>query len=206
MRLLIVDDHPVMRDGLAALLEHAAPDTVVVHAANAPAAIELASGDPALDCVLLDLSMPGMDGFMALSALRQRCPLLPIIVLSSSEDPADIRRALSLGARGYIPKSAASRTVIAALQLVLSGGTYVPLLALEPGPAAGAAAGAGRLTLRQIDVLTRLGEGLSNKGIAAEMGLSEKTVKAHVGAIFRTLDVANRTQAVNEARRTKLIS
>ena len=202
MRLLIVDDHPVMRDGLAALLEHAAPHTVILHAAGAEAALGLALMDPTIDCVLMDLSMPGMDGFAGVSELQRRCPAIPVIVLSSSEAPADVRRALSLGARGYIPKSAASRTVMAALQLVLAGGTYIPALVLLEAEGGGTA---GPLTARQAEVLALLADGLPNKSIANALGLSEKTVKAHVGAIFRALDVVNRTQAVNEARRHQLI-
>jgi two-component system nitrate/nitrite response regulator NarL len=202
MKLLIVDDHPMLRNGLAALLGQANPGVTVLQAGDAAAGIAMAVREPDLDGVMLDLSMPGMDGLSAMVEFRRRCPGLPIIVLSSSEDGDHVRRALALGARGYIPKSAPPSTVIAALNLVMSGEVYLPsvMLAESTDPEIPA-----RLTDRQADVLALLSKGLSNKTIAAELDISEKTVKAHVGAIFRALNAVNRTQAVSEARRAKLL-
>jgi DNA-binding NarL/FixJ family response regulator len=213
MKLLIVDDHPVLREGLAALLRQAADQTEVLQAADDVAGLLLAESHPDLDAVFLDLNMPeGGGGMPAIQEFGRRRPDLPVIVLSSSEDPQDIRRALALGALGYIPKSASPRTILSALQLVLSGSVYVPPVLLN-AMAATAGPGAGpkgpealnHLTDRQVDVLKQLCRGLSNKEISRELNLSEKTVKAHITAIFRTLNVVNRLQAAAVAREAALI-
>jgi DNA-binding NarL/FixJ family response regulator len=152
-----------------------------------------------LDVVVLDLAMPGIGGIGALPALSRLRPGLPVIVLSSSENPEDVRNALAAGAMGYVTKSASPRTLVAAVRLVLAGSIYVPPLmiapsqrpqpTLEPPPEGGA------LTARHKDVLELLAAGKSNKEIGLALGIAEKTVKAHVTAIFRSLNVVNRTQA-----------
>jgi two-component system nitrate/nitrite response regulator NarL len=195
---LIVDDHAVLRKGLSALLKQAKPDSVVLEASEGAQGLELARLHPNLDVVFLDLKMPGLGGV----------PDLPLIVLSSSEDPHDVRRVISAGALGYIPKSANANTLVAALEMVLQGQIYLPPLllneqhvvasAVEAVPARGARR---LLTERQIEVLALIARGLSNKEIARALGLSEKTVKVHVGGLFKALDVANRMQATNEARK-----
>ena len=212
MKLLIVDDHPVLREGLAALLRQAGPDMHPLEASNAEEAFRLADQHADLDIVILDLIMPGMDGLAALAEFGRRRPDLPVVVLSSSEDPQDARRALSSGALGYVPKSASQHTLVAAIRLVMDGELYIPPLIMaamdDEGGSASAAAvrpGSVDLTQRQIDVLRLLSEGHSNKAIAIRLDLSEKTVKVHVGAIFRALQVANRTQAANAGRANGLI-
>lgn len=209
MKMLVVDDHSIVRQGLAALLRQQGPDTEVVHAADQREGMAMLEAHPDLDAVLLDLNMPGGGGMQAIGEFGRRRPTLPVIILSSSEDPGDVRRALSLGALGYVPKSASPETLLSAVRLVLSGSVYVPPLVLDSAPPAGTAAAAeGRpsaLTLRQIEVLQALAGGLSNKEIGLKYNLSEKTVKAHVGAIFRSLNVVNRTQAANAARAANLI-
>lgn len=207
MKLLVVDDHPVFRDGLAALLRQAASQTIVLQAPECSSALSLAEQHPDLDAVFVDLMMPGMTGDIAVREFRRRRPELPVIVLSSSENPSDVRRALQAGALGYIPKSADPGTLLSALQLVLTGNIYVPpLLALAAEPAAkpagrnGAPGSIGQLTERQVEVLEQLSEGLSNKEISTQLGIAEKTVKAHVAAIFKALNVVNRTQAANAMR------
>lgn len=206
MKLLVVDDHPLFRDGLAALLQRANPDTQVFQASDSEAGIELAQATSDLDAVFVDLMMPGLAGEAAVKEFARRRPELPVIVLSSSENPSDVKRVLSAGALGYIPKSASPQTVLSALQLVLTGNIYVPpLLAHAQEPAAQPAAGSkpasdSQLTERQVEVLKQLRDGLSNKEIGARLSIAEKTVKAHIAAIFRTLRVANRTQAANAAR------
>ncbi len=149
---------------------------------------------------------------LALSELGRKRPTLPVIVLSSSEDPADARRALALGALGYVPKSASQHTLLTAIRMVLSGDLYVPPLILDkPGlglsiPARGrVGGGAARLTERQIAVLRLLSNGRPNKTIAIELDLSEKTVKTHITAIFKALNVINRTQAASVGRDLGLI-
>lgn len=212
MKLLIVDDHPILREGLAALLRQASDRTEILQASDDAAGLLLAETNPDLDAVFLDLNMPGAGGMPAIQEFGRRNPDLPVIVLSSSEDPHDIRRALALGALGYIPKSASPRTLLAALQLVLSGSVYVPpallaTIAAASGPDSGphGAAALAQLTERQREVLTQLGRGLSNKEIGHALNLSEKTVKAHITAIFRTLNVVNRLQAAAVARESTLV-
>jgi two-component system, NarL family, nitrate/nitrite response regulator NarL len=205
MKLLIVDDHPIVREGLAAFLEQLGPDTAVLQAGDASRALALAAEHSDLDAVILDLGLPGLNGMSAIAELGRIRPELPVIVLSASEDARQAREALAQGALGYVPKSASRQTLVSAIQLVLNGEIYVPPLVLgEPPallpPASGARISAGLLTDRQIEVLKRLSAGQSNKTIARDLDLSEKTVKAHVTAIFRALNVANRTQAAEAGR------
>lgn len=212
MKLLIVDDHPVLREGLAALLVHAAPDTVVLQASSAREALGLVEVHADLDIVVLDLVMPGMGGLSALAEFGRVRPDVPVIVLSSSEDPQDARKALAQGALGYVPKSASQHALLSAIRLVLAGELYVPPLILSDmanirqvrlqrrDGSAGQA-----LTERQLEVLRRLSEGQPNKIIALDLALSEKTVKAHITAIFKALNVVNRTQAASVGRETGLI-
>ena len=210
MKLLIVDDHAILREGLAAMLRQAGPDTEVLQASASADGLRLAETHADLDAVFLDLEMPGGGGMSAIPEFGKRRPELPVIVLSSSEDPRDVRRALALGALGYVPKSSPPRALLSALQLVLSGSIYVPPLMLGPAAAAPRSAGtdaarpSAALTERQLEVLRLLGKGLSNKEIGRDLGLSEKTVKAHVTAIFKTLNVVNRTQAASAAREADL--
>ncbi len=202
MKLLIVDDHPLFRDGLAALLRQATPDTVVLQAPNTADALRVADAEHELDAVFIDLMMPGLAGEAAVREFARRHPQLPVIVLSSSENPSDVRRVLNAGAAGYIPKSATPQTVVSALQLVLSGNIYVPPFLVQPAARSAGVAGdhaaprtLAQLTDRQVDVLRYLRDGLSNKEISGHLGIAEKTVKVHIAAIFKTLNVVNRTQA-----------
>ena len=200
VKLLIVDDHPLFRDGLAALLQQASADNIVVQATSAEEALQLVD-EQIIDAVFMDLVMPGLCGEPAIREFARRHPDVPVIVLSSSENPSDVRRVLNAGASGYIPKSATAQTVVSALTLVLSGNIYVPpLLVSAATRAADSAANGGQrsltqLTDRQVDVLKYLRDGLSNKEISAHLGIAEKTVKVHIAAIFKTLNVVNRTQA-----------
>jgi len=201
MKVLIVDDHAVVREGVAAVLRQLGPGTEVLQAHDGPSGLALADGHPDLEMVLLDLVLPGVVGLSALEDFGRRHPALPVMVLSSSEAPDDVRGALALGALGYVPKSASPETLLAALRLVLSGEIYVPpFMARAPAPAASAAALAP-LTERQVEVLRLLVDEVPNKEIAYRMGLSEKTVKAHVTAIFKALGVSNRAEAAALARR-----
>jgi two-component system, NarL family, nitrate/nitrite response regulator NarL len=212
MKLLIVDDHPVLRDGLAALLAQAGPDTAVLQARDAREGLALVESHPDLDLIILDLAMPGMKGLQALTEFGRKRPDLPVIVLSSSEDPRDVRQALASGALGYVPKSASQQVLLSAVRLVLNGDLYIPPLILgEPSSAVERRSdGAGHnsrrlLTTRQVEILVLLSEGKPNKTIAATLTLSEKTVKAHISAIFKTLNVVNRTQAAVAGREAGII-
>jgi DNA-binding NarL/FixJ family response regulator len=205
MKILVVDDHSLVRQGLAALLSGEDPATEVLHAATLAEGLARVEAHRDLDAVLMDLKLPDGDGMAAIGEIGRRRADLPVMILSGSEDPDDVRRALDLGALGYVPKSASPETLIAAVRMVLDGGIYVPPLMLDPQSAPRLTGPMAALTPRQIEVLAALGRGLSNKEIGLKFGLSEKTVKAHVGAIFRTLSVANRTQAASAAMAAGLI-
>jgi two-component system nitrate/nitrite response regulator NarL len=212
MNVLVVDDHPVLREGIAALLRQAGPDTVVLQEGDVAGALKLAVERLDLDVIVLDLMMPGMGGMQAIAEFGRVRADVPVIVLSSSEDPRDARKALAQGALGYVPKSASQHTLVSAIRLVLNGEIYVPPLILNEigdarqrqfgGPGGSRSA---TLTERQIDVLKRLSAGQPNKVIARDLDLSEKTVKAHITAIFKALNVVNRTQAALVGREAGLI-
>ena len=212
MKLLIVDDHPVLRDGLVALLQHASPDTTVLQARNAIEGLALADGCADLDVILLDLEMPGMKGLEALSEFGRKRPDVPVIVLSSSEDARDVRQSLASGALGYVPKSASQQVLLSAIRLVMNGDLYIPPLILDDKSLQLAPGGQGAnpertslLTPRQIEILRLLSEGMPNKTIATTLGLSVKTVKVHITTIFRALNVVNRTQAAVAGRKAGII-
>jgi DNA-binding NarL/FixJ family response regulator len=209
MKILVVDDHPVLREGLSALLRQEEPQTIIVQASSAAEALAAVERHGDLDIVVLDLMMPGTSGLSTISEIGRARPELTVIVLSSSEDPRDVRNAFSQAALGYVPKSASQTTLLSAIWLVMSGELYIPPLMLNQVAAAKSVADRpmvrALLTTRQIDVLRRIREGQPNKTIAYEMDISEKTVKAHVTAIFKALNVVNRTQAAAAGRDLGLI-
>jgi two-component system nitrate/nitrite response regulator NarL len=212
MKLLIVDDHPVLRDGLVALLQQADPDTTILQAQNALEGMALADSCTDLDVIILDLEMPGMKGLQALSEFGRKRPDVPVIVLSSSEDPREVRQSLASGALGYVPKSASQQVLLSAIRLVLNGDLYIPALILDEDSLppsqrmrSSGSQGASLLTQRQIEILRLLSEGMPNKTIATALDLSVKTVKVHVTTIFRALNVVNRTQAAVAGRKAGII-
>ena len=212
MKLLIVDDHAILREGLVALLQQFEQGANVLQASDTTEGLRLAEAHPDLDAVFLDLNMPDQGGMEIIPIFARRCPQLPVIVLSSSEGPSDVRLALKSGAFGYVPKSASPRNILSALRLVLSGEIYIPPLMLDLGPVVTDGSGrvapeAGeRLTERQTEVLRQLCRGLSNKEISRALDLSEKTTKSHSTAIFKALSVVNRTQAASAARRAGIVT
>lgn len=212
MRILIVDDHPIYRKGLVTLLAQMEPDGALLQAKDAAEAMVIIAEHDDLNVVILDLLMPGMDGLRAIAEFGRIRPELPVIILSSSENPADVRLALANGALGYVPKSAAEHTLVSAIRVVLNGDVYVPpLVMVETASIASrplkSAAQPERpvLTDRQIEILRWISVGQPNKIIAAELDLSEKTVKSHITAIFRALNVVNRSQAAVAGREAGLI-
>lgn len=211
MKILIADDHPVLRAGLVALLRREMPDAVIVEAGSGAEALDLAASVPDLDVVVLDLVMPSMGGLEALGEFGRRHPATPRIILSSSEEPEEAREALEAGAQAYVPKSAGLQTVMYAIQAVMRGEIYIPplllsLLGQKHGDASAEESTTKiKLTDRQIDVLRLLSAGQPNKTIAYQLQCSEKTVKAHITSIFKALNVVNRTQAAAAARQAGLI-
>lgn len=208
MKILIADDHELFRDGLRHVLEQLGDGLTVLEAADYHQALDVAESQTDIDIVLMDLAMPGMPWGEGLQSLRERLSTnVPIIVLSASDDRRHVLQAVNLGAAGFIPKTSSSRVMLSALKLVMSGGVYLPPALLEqtsasaayadsPGAPFGVENGASFLTPRQREVLTLLGQGKSNKEIARVLQLAEGTVKLHVTAILKALNVNNRTRAV----------
>jgi DNA-binding NarL/FixJ family response regulator len=198
MKILLADDHALFREGIRHILRQLDPDVAVLDAADYGTARALLTRNPDSDLALVDLNMPGADGVDSIAALLALPHMVPVVVLSASESRIDIRRTLDAGAMGFIPKSETAEVMLGALRLVLSGGIYVPpmLMTTANHPATRANA---MLTPRQRDVLQRMSEGKSNREIGRQLGLSEATVKVHITAIFRNLNVSNRMQAVKTA-------
>lgn len=201
----LADDHPIVRAALKAALSSLGPRIEFVEAGDAAAALALASSRPDLDLLLIDLAMPGCEGVSTIRAIRAQVPELPVAVVSASEDAATVEALLALGVNGFIPKTDSPSVIVDAVRLILDGGTYVPARLIQARAErvrdeAGAGAELG-LTPRQWEVLRLLGEAKSNKVIARELGITEGTVKVHLLAVFRALNVRNRTAAVIAARR-----
>ncbi|MCR6631719.1 MAG: response regulator transcription factor [Magnetospirillum sp.] len=201
MKVLLADDHALFREGVRLVLESLVDGPLeVVEASDFIQALSAARAEGDVDVALVDLNMPGMDGFSGIEALKRSSPNLHLVVVSASEQPSDVRRALDAGAHGYISKSSPSAAMLEAIRLVLSGETFIsPGLEVPDGHGTmgGGDAEAIRqsLTPRQRDVLAMLRQGKSNKEIARDLDLAEITVKLHVTAILRALGVENRTQA-----------
>ncbi|MEX0923026.1 MAG: response regulator transcription factor [Rhodovibrionaceae bacterium] len=203
LRILISDDHALLRSGLGMVVKHAFPAAEIAEAADLPQTLALLRRNPPLDVILLDLRMPGMNGFEGLRQVRQLAPRTPVAILSAYSDRELISEALREGAKGYIPKASSESVLRHALALLCEGGSYIPpeILNTEEGypvTARGALAEDSplrALTPRQLDTLALLVEGCSNKEIARKLGVIESTVKTHVKIILRKLDVSNRTQA-----------
>jgi DNA-binding NarL/FixJ family response regulator len=210
LKILIADDHPLFREGLVRLVGELDSEVHTTEAEDFTKAVSLARSEGPFDLILTDLRMPGMDQFAGVRALRDSAPSVPIVVVSGYESRANLERSLEAGAQGFLPKSAAPSVMVNALRLVLLGEIYVPpsLFSSDAKPTEAAAASiesarfamevranVDMLTQRQMGVLALIGQGLSNRDIAARLRISEGTVKVHVGAILKTLGVSNRTQA-----------
>ncbi len=204
MKVLVADDHALVRSGLRVQLVALDDDATVVEAADWPQAFE-AARDPSLDLALIDLSMPGREGGQALGELLREHPALPVIVVSASESVDDMRRALTAGAMGFLSKRDPTAVLLAAIRLVLEGGVYVPPALAGLRDRGGAGPVAPVLTERQLEVLRWVMEGKSNQEIADLLHVSRATVKVHLAAAFRALDVTSRTQAAVAAERLGLL-
>jgi len=210
MKILVADDHSLVIEAVKAKLAELGSPIEFVVASRVDQLLEAAAGP--LDLALVDLAMPGAAGHRHVAELRRRFPDLPLIVLSGTEDPQVMRSLLDLGVQGFIPKAYSAEIMLSAVRLVLAGGVYVPPMLMEAVPAGPGTAAAPssqelsveslrrRLTERQVEVLRLLSQGKPNKLIARELDISEGTVKIHLAAIFRALNVRNRTEAVVMAR------
>jgi DNA-binding NarL/FixJ family response regulator len=222
MKVLLVDDHPLILTALQAVIQGLGDDVTVYGVASADEARQALKRDADFDLALLDLALGEVDGFDVLAEMRREYPSMPVVIVSATERQVDVIRAIDMGAMGFVPKRAATRDLFDALRMVMSGGVYIPpiMLGLAPAPPGGDTAPAVMrrvpepelpapeptqklrsyeslgLTPRQADVLALLLQGLPNKLIARELSLSVETVKDHVAAVLRALNVNSRTQAV----------
>ena len=221
MRFAIIDDHPFVLDALSLIIASMEQRPAVDGFESLLRFEEAVRGGASFDLALLDLGIPGYAHLESLQRFRDVAPVMPVVVISASDDRATILEALDLGAMGFIPKTSRRDVLMRALELVLAGGIYIPPQVLEkttepaasehrapepvmrePPPAHSqpTSASVSSLTGRQRDVLDLLVKGMPNKLICRELGLSQNTVKSHVGAIFRALNATNRTQAVLAAQ------
>lgn len=197
LSFLIADDHPMVRDALGSALGQAFANARIVMAATLGEAQHELERHPEVDALLLDLDMPGMNGFTGLALLRSEHPTVPIIVVSAAREASVPQRTYELGASAYIEKSASLEAIADTVRAVLAGEIFAPP---QAAPAVSFAQRAAQLTPQQWRVLALMVEGDQNKQIAHKLGVGEATVKAHVTVILRKLGVRSRTQAVIEAR------
>jgi len=203
MRILLADDHDLIRDTIEEFLKRLDKDLQVLHAATLPQALDVIGKTDALDLILLDLRMPGMNGLAGLKSVQAARAGVPVVILSGETNPDTIRSTLQAGAAGFLPKTMRGTAMLNALRLILAGERYVPDLLVAEQPAfseehAGGAAPAA-LTPREREVMGLLVQGLSNKEIGHRLGIEVVTVALHLRSIYRKLAVTNRTQAVRLA-------
>jgi DNA-binding NarL/FixJ family response regulator len=194
MKILIVDDHTLFREGLAHILHRLEDDVQIFEASDYDTALTVIADTADLDLMLLDLNMPGKDGFAVLEAVGKNYPTLPAAVVSASRKQSDVDRVLATSAMGYIPKDTTSQVMLCAVQMILSGGVYTPpakqFSAIETSNSK-----IDNLTPRQLQVLSMMVSGSANKNIATDLNVTEATIKMHITSIFKSLGVSNRTQA-----------
>jgi DNA-binding NarL/FixJ family response regulator len=218
MKLLVVDDHSLIREAVRHVVQALAASVTVLSAADCDEGFTIAERESGasgsggeLELLLLDFNLRGgLTGVPAIKAWRQRHPALPVVVLSSVDDRATVLAAMAAGAAGFIPKASSNELMVSALRLVLAGGKYLPAEVLARGDGApGRAVEAATveslgLSPRQLEVLELIARGKPNKIICDELGLAERTVKAHVTEVLRALGVSSRTQAALAAARLGL--
>lgn len=203
-KIIIADDHPLFRDALHQAVQQAFGEISVFDADSFSSLQRAIRHHDDCDVILLDLHMPGAVGFSALNYLGLQCPQIPVVMISASEDPETIGRAMEFGAAGFIPKSSQISLIVEAIQGVLSGNQWLPegmadQIANLDRDNQDFADRIASLTPKQFRILMMLTEGRLNKQIADEVCVSEATIKAHLTEIFKKLGVSNRTQAATIA-------
>ena len=217
MNILVADDHQLFLDGMRLILNKLDDSVSITESNSAEQAIEILESGETFDLILIDLSMPGMDGLSILQRMHARKVWLPLVVISAEEDIYTIKSALDSGALGFIPKAHSSQQMLDALSSILDGDIYIPegiekqidnLETRRPPEEAGNnhSLKTSGITRRQYDVLQLLAKGYSNKQIATCLFLTEHTVKAHISALFTTLQASNRTECVQIATRQGMLA
>ncbi len=212
MKILLVDDHALFRDGMHYVLRKLDEQVEILDAGNFPDALNAARDNPDLDLVLLDLHLPGSEGAPSVKLFHTSYPDVPVVVVSGTDQRDDIERVMNSGAMGFVSKMSSGQDMLHALRLVLDGGVYLPpqllqhaLIQVREDKRSWRTNEFG-LTVRQMEVLQQLASGLSNKDIGLSIGLAEGTVKIHVAAIFQALRVNKRMDAVQAAQRMGLLA
>ncbi|MDH5426337.1 MAG: response regulator transcription factor [Gammaproteobacteria bacterium] len=201
IKALLVDDHELLLDSLEIILKEIDENLQVLKAKTCKAASEIISHEEDLSLVLLDLNLPDASGINLLLEFTAKHPLLPIIILSSSEDPVEMQQCLNSGALGFIPKTSSAKVIVNAVRLVMAGGIYIPKELLSSKNGHDAQKSKLNLTPRQHEVFKLLISGISNKEIANNLSCTEATIKTHITAVLKALGVANRTQAALAAQK-----
>jgi len=207
MRILVADDHQLFIDGIRHILIKLDAVVEITEANRVEQAIEILESDQMFDLILIDLSMPGMDGMSILQRMHERKAWLPLVVVSAEEDIRTIKSALDAGALGFIPKAHSSRQMLSALSAILEGEIYIPAdieRQIDNLESRRSSVDTG-ITKRQHEVLELLAKGYSNKQIATSLFLTEHTVKAHIAALFSALQAGNRTECVQIASRQGIL-
>ncbi|WOJ97981.1 response regulator transcription factor [Congregibacter brevis] len=204
MKILVVDDHALFREGLCHLLKGLETSVRIIEAQDAASAFAALDAHQDLDLMLLDLNMPGADGFSILATASKNHPTVPIAVLSASVDQADVDRVMQTSAMGYIHKNTSTKVMLGAVRLILDGGVYTPPSSSVDEGVTAKQHTPDTLTPRQSEVLSKVAAGASNKQIAATLDITEATAKMHLSSIFKALGVKNRTQAALVAKKMNL--
>ena len=222
IKILLVDDHALFRDGMRYVLQQLPEEVEIMEAGNLTDGMRLAMQHPELDMALLDLNMPGSEGPISIRDFHRRYPHIPVVVVSGEEGRGHMERVMNYGAMGFISKSSSAAVMLGAVNLVMSGGVYIPAEMLRQHSVIIDDIESDRqskmkadrrsqltndygLTCRQMDVLRHIAAGLSNKEIAEAINLAEGTVKIHVAAVFQALRVGNRMEAVRVAEQLGLL-
>ena len=205
LKILIADDHELFLDGLRMVLTDLDEEVSIETVHDHKELQEKADGKTPYDLILTDLAMPGLNWHESLRLLKEHYPDTPIVILSAVSDPENVMQAVDIGASGFIPKTSSSKIILSALHLILSGGLYLPPELFSMNGKDAVPENKGPLTPRQLDVLRLMGQSKPNKIIARELDLSEGTVKLHVTAILKALNVTNRTGAVIAGKEMGLI-
>lgn len=204
-KILLIDDHPLFRSGIATVVAELAASVSSTEVGSCEEALRLIDAGEQFELILLDLSLPSLNGMAGLTRLRQAAPATPVVILSATEDADKIKQAIRAGAKGYIPKSAGRESILNALKLVLSGGVFLPINIVMEAPAPAGGEGDSQLTPRQREVLQQMVRGKSNKEIADLLEMAENTVRVHVAAILKYLGAKNRAEAGFMATRRGLL-
>lgn len=206
MKVLITDEQSLFRDGLSLRLKQINQDIAILQSSNLVDMQKILSKEPDIDILIVDIDLAELNAAEIINKIKNLAPNTKIVAISSSEDTRNIKKILSCGVKGYIPKRSDSNILSGALKLILDGGTYIPPAMLDNGIDYNGSSHISNplkknLTNRQSQVLDLIAQGKSNKQIAYDMGVSEATVKLHINALLRSLKVNNRTQAVITAQK-----